>query len=300
MYDDNIQQELFALPINNKLVARVEGTKLYSNDKLKQRYINTIEKSKNTKKVAKEFTRLINDNKIIPCWLSKGLLGFIAYKIFAPMSTKGIMGFFHPDEEKIFILIDNNVKLGIVSDTFISKLSLHESMHMLAHNRPTGFFKLFENELTEWYYYFFIEIFDLDTSKIPRSFKKDLSTPVKFLFQNVEIKMNIDNTVFQKYRKLVYNSCNKYTKLEKQKFEEILDDLINLPRIYYNDFDSFISLLRQYKHIVKPMYKSYKQAFGLRNLSTLCIQELLYPSEIICVLSEDKPSSKVYQGIKKI
>lgn len=294
----DIQQELFALPIGNKVVAKVEGTKLYSNDKLKEKYVKALEDRNETKKVSKEFKRLVKEGKIVPCWLNKGILRFIAYKIFAPFSTKGVLGFFHPESGKFYIIIDNNMTAGISSNTMLAKLTLHESMHMLAHKRPGGFIRLFSDELDKWFYNYFIEIFDLDTTKMPKNFST--IKPTKFLFQNVEIKMNIDNTVFKKYRKMVSDLCKPYTKLEEDEFEKRLSELTMLPRIYYGNLDSFMQLTKRYKYMIDPMYNSYSTSFGIKGLSTLCIQELMYPSEIVCIIAESKPSNKIYQGIKRM
>lgn len=290
--------ELFALPINLKLVARVEGTPLYSNDKLKKKYIKSLEKRPETKKVFKEFEKLVNEGYIIPCWLNKGITRFIAYKIFAPFSSKGILGFFHPDSKKFYIIIDNNISIGLASDTMIAKLTLHESMHMLAHKNPGRFIKTFESEIEKWYYHLFIELFDLDTSKIPKNIK--FSEPSKFLFRNIEVKMNVSKSVFDKYEKMVSKLCKPYSKLNSEDFDQRLKELILLPKIYYDNVDNFLSIIKKYKHIIQPMYKAYDHAFGIRDLSTLCIQELLYPSEVISIVAESKPNSKIYQGIKQI
>lgn len=291
-------QELFALPINLKLVARIEGTKLYSNDKLKEKYIKSLQNRSETKKVSKQFERLVNDGYIIPCWLNKGLVRFVAYKIFAPYSSKGILGFFHPDSKKFYIIIDNNISIGLASDTMISKLTLHESMHMLAHKHPSKFINTFNDELQKWYYNFYFEIFDLDSSKVNKNL--DISHIIKFLFKNIEIKMNVSSSLFKKYEKMLRETFKPYTKLDDEEFEKALKDVSLLPQIYYNNIDNFLQLTKKFKHIIKPMYNSYYTTFGVKGLSTLCIQELLYPSEIICILAESKPNSKVYQGIKQI
>lgn len=294
--DEIIQQELFALPTNNKLVATVDGTKLYSNDKLKKKYIEALEDSRQTKKYSKGFERLIDEGKIVPCWLSKGLLGFIAYKIFAPFSVKGILAFFHPESKKFYIIIDNNVSIGVASNTMLGKLTLHESMHMVAHKNPNSFLKLFDDELSSWYYHFLKNVFKLEEKNIPKNL--DFGKPIKYVFRNVEINMSISNSVFKNYSKMVSNLCKPYTTLEEDEFEQTLTDLITLPRVYYMNFDSFMQIVKKYENIVKPMYDAYNDAFGIKSTSTFCIQELLYPSEIISIYAESKGSSKISRALK--
>ncbi len=295
--NDNLQ-ELFALPINVQEVASIDGVPLYSNDKLKKKYLNSLSKNNGTKAVINDFERLVNDGAIVPCWLNKGLKSLIFYKIFAPLSVKGICGFYHPEINQFFILIDNNITLGFASDTILSRITLHESMHMFAHKNPKGFLNIFEKDLEKWYFHFFIQIFDLNVDKLPKDF--NTFKLVEFIFNNVEKKMNVSGSVFSKYEKMVKELCHPYTRLSDRDFEFVLKDLVTLPLIYYNSMDSFIQLINRYRHIIGSMYEAYNHAFGIKSLSTLCIQELLYPSEIICILAESNPTSRVHRAIKTL
>jgi phenylalanine-4-hydroxylase len=99
---------------------------------------------------------------------------------------------------------------------------------------------------------------------------------------------------------MIREKCKPYSRLDDKDFERILELLILVPLTYIADPDRFFSLMRKFSVILKPMYDAYFDAFGIVALHTLAIQELLYPSEIICILAESKPTSAVYQGVKKL
>jgi len=40
-----------------------------------------------------------------------------------------------------------------------------------------------------------------------------------------------------------------------------------------------------------PLYRAYRDTFNVPNKLTLCVQELIIPSEILCVGVEIKPTS---------
>lgn len=293
---DNLQ-ELFALPINNKLVAKVDGIDLYSNDKLKDKYINVLSKRKETKNVSNKLSDLVTNGKVVPCWLNKGIFSLSFYKILAPSPIKGVLGFYYPEKNKFFIIIDNNITLGFASNTFLARLTMHELAHMVAHTKKSSFIKMVEKDLEMWYYHYLVELFDLDVNKMKKFSSMEL---VNFLFRNTELKSNFSSSVFKKYSQIVKRLCEPYTKQNKNEFEKNLHDLSFVAYIFVTDQDKFFSNLGNYKHILKPAYKAYEHSFGLRNLNTLCIQELIYPSEVISVKSETKPDSKIYAAISKL
>jgi len=52
--------------------------------------------------------------------------------------------------------------------------------------------------------------------------------------------------------------------------------------------------------VIGPLYSGYKQAFNIKNINVLCVQELIYPSEVISICSEHGFESKVNKSIKEI
>ena len=58
----------------------------------------------------------------------------------------------------------------------------------------------------------------------------------------------------------------------------------------------FIGNYRKFKNIFGPLQIAYRDAFSKQNSYTTPYQELIAPSEVICVLTEMKPT---YPKIKK-
>ncbi len=49
------------------------------------------------------------------------------------------------------------------------------------------------------------------------------------------------------------------------------------------------------------MYHAYQRAFSIRNMTTICIQELIFPSEVIAIASEDmRYGNKALKAIARI
>lgn len=295
---NQIQQEIFALPVGNKLVATVDGMKLYSNKSLKENYIKAMESVKETKPFVNEISDLVNREKIVPCWMNKGLLKLIAYKVYAPISVKGILGFYHPEHKKLFLLIDNNVFFGFAPNKFLSVLTVHESTHMFAHEQPSKFLSNFEKEMEQWYYHFFVDYFDLDISK------KDFVAKeiVDYLFKKVERVSTdrISSRMIKGYQELITKLCKPITTLSEDDFNQRLNNMLTMIRIFSDDPNAFMKVYTRYKSLVNSMYEAYKHAFGFRNLTTLCVQELIYPSEVASIYVEVTKPSKIKTMFKRL
>lgn len=288
--------ELWALPIGAKSVINFSGEKLYSSPKLKYKYLKAMGKTARTKPYISSLEKLISRKKVIPCWMSKGLFGFTFYKIFAPAGTKSIMGFYSPKDDMIAILMDNNTTFGFASNNWLSKLTTHELLHLSASKLKGNYLTIFKDELTIYYSKLFEGIFK--TKNLPDKVTQKIYT---WVFNNFELKDTGLKSFTLKYYDMLDENLSEYTKLDKDMFEQTLLDYITVAR-YLENIDGYIyGGMQRYRHIIAPMYKAYKSITGTSRLSTLCIQELVYPSEVICCWSEyAKNISKAHSTIKKV
>jgi len=292
--------EVFALPIGLKPVAKLDTTILYSSARLEQTFIKALSKSSRTQGAISKFVTLTTDKKkIIPCFITKGMPGFIGWKIFAPSSVKSIMGFYMPKTDKIYVLISNNVNMfGHVSNNFLAELTVHECMHMLANKLKTGFINLYSNEITTYYTILWSKIFNFDPKELPPAKVKPI---ILFLSKIEAASGKVSNADLVNYHTMLKKTLKGISKLDSTQFEKMLNDYIVIIKIYTTNVSAFFQSIRQFIHILSPMYGTYKEAFALTNLTTICIQELLYPSEIIAILSEDRRHiKKSLQGIMKL
>jgi hypothetical protein len=182
-YEEEYLRELFALPIKTELIAKLESQPIYSTRKLVIKYIKAMMKRKETAPISKKIIDLIKKEKLNPCWVNKGIFSLSLFKIFGG-TDKMTMAFYYPPENKIFLLMDNNIIFGYASNKNLAKLTIHEGMHMAANNMKKRFLSHFEDELMAYYSKFFAEIFALN--KKHKDFKKTIKNAYTFMFNEIE------------------------------------------------------------------------------------------------------------------
>lgn len=296
-YNATIQQELFALPIAPKKVATLQGMDLYSSDSLKDKYINAMYNISKVKPVAKDIERLIHQNKIVPCWINRGIFRLAIFKKLAPYSSQGIAGFFTPKTKQVFILMDNNIKWGFAKDKWLSSLMLHEMMHMASDKFRNQFIKTFWTELLSYYASMYADIFKTKGYNIVEETK----LLIRFLFKNFEFGNHSSSTV-KKYVDLVNSNFRKKSTMTETEFSIVLADFYNYIKLYFADLNQLFSQLRNYTHIYSGLKKGYTQGLGISNNESFCSQELFYPSEVIAMQIElyKGSLSKHFSVIKKL
>lgn len=289
--------ELFSLPISSEPVANIGGQKLYSSPSLPPKYAKAMEEQPRTKAISKEITSLMEAGKIVPCWLSKGIYRLIKHKVFGE-SERHIMGFYTPEHHKIFILMDNNISFGFASNLQLANLTLHEGMHMASASMKKSFLSHFRSELTSYYMEMYKEMFAIEKPINP----KEIQDIYTFIY--LEFEMNTSGSVLnfiKKYFAKLRDTFSKYTS-NKSEFEQKLRDMITFMTIYLKgDVGALIASIPQYRHIVLPMYNAYSKGLGAKRVNSICIQELMIPSEVICIYSEfSKNLGKIHSAFKKI
>jgi hypothetical protein len=295
-------EELWTVPWNAYHVANIDGIKIYTSQGLKDRFCLAMEKNARTKKVSKKINLLVENNKIIPAWLNKGIFSLTIFKIFAPIATKSIMGFYTQKADQIFLLMDNNMSFGFSSNKRLSELLVHESMHMASSHLKKSYQRIFEKELTAYYSTLYRKLFE-----ISGNIDKEVKIVYSFLFKEFEYKsvsVGRMNSVITKYTDLLVRLFNTRTGLEFDKFQEILVQYMTMIKLYFTNLNGFISSIRNFIQIYRPMKEAYVEGLKVKNGTSLCIQELIYPSEVISMYSElAKPGSisnvyKAFGGIR--
>lgn len=291
--------ELFALPIGMKEVAKIEGISLLSNDNLKTKFSIAMSKMDKTKPISSTIDKLVKNGSFLPCFLSKGIFKLLKFKIFDPhdivlRDLKHVVGFFDLYTKKIYILIDNNVNLiGYASNKELADTTIHECIHMVSMKKPSQFLKLFGTELRSFYSYILDSIFKVKTRTNP----KDIEKIIEYIHKNAELTLSRSNKVLVDYYKLLDSIFSKNSSLDNDKFYKTLNDYIVIIKVYWKNVNAFYSLQRNFRHILSPIYSAYKEVFNVKMKYT-AIQELIAPSECICILSGEDPGVKTYSAIK--
>jgi hypothetical protein len=310
-----IIQELFALPIGLRPVVFLGGIPLYGSKTLNDKLIQSIKSSKRGKIFQKSIINMINTGLIIPCFADSNIITFFRRRI--ANDTSGgllrilrvlvagkksishpldyVLAFYEFETNRIIILISNHINelfSGTASDVAISLSLTHEMMHMFAHQNPNKFLSLFKDELNSYYLTYFKEIFKLKDDKM---LKDNVEQVYRFLFLKCEMTSVISlSSLLNELNKL-----QKYSTLKKEEFKNITFDYIKLARILLqNDMNKLISVAKtKYKYIPVPLYDSYKLVFKKTPVKG-CLQELIYPSEVICGLVDIRLDSKIKNALK--
>jgi len=294
--DKNLD-EIIALPIGLKPLARLDGKLIYGSEKLNTNFLKAISKSKRTSPHLAKFSSMINSKRLIVCFKSKTLPGFIQWKVFAPSGEQKILGFYDPPSDKIFIFISSNLNMfAYVSNNFLSKLLIHESIHMFADVKRGSFISLFKADLINYYKHLWTNYFKMNKNDVK---DETILNVVNFIFKNFELK-SPTGAGLKAYFTLIFKEFFQYTTVSKDEFAKLVSDYLLFATIFVTDMQKFISSIPKYKHVFTPIYTAYKEAFGLTNLTTLCVQELLYPSEVIAIMSEGIGNSRINTAIKNL
>lgn len=296
-YNATIQQELFALPFAPKKVATLNGMELYSSQNLKDKYIRAMYKISKVKPVAPDIERLIDQGKVVPCWINKGIFRLAVFKKLAPYSDQGIAGFFTPKTQQVFILMDNNIKWGFAKDKVLSNLMLHELMHMASDKFKNNFISMFFKEFINYYNALFSEIFKTGDNNISNESKMI----TRYLFKNYEYR-DSTSAELEKYIKLLNSLFRSKSSLTSDEFSQILTDYYHYIKLYFQDLNSLHSQIRKFSHIYRGLTSGYTNGLDVINNMSFCSQELFYPSEVIAMYIElyKGSPSKPFSVIKKL
>jgi len=286
--EKDLLKELFAVPVNPQLVAVLDDKlKLYSSNVLVDRYKMSLAKNPLTSPSYKFLERMIDKQLLTPAYLTKGLLSYSFTKIFGH-AMDGIRAFYTPDENRIFLLIENNTTFGFSSDKWLGRLTIHECMHMAAAHGKGKFLSLYYNEYAHFYNVFFHVLADKKISTAStKLIAKDVDAYIK-IFHASEINgKDLQTAVYKKGFQIFHNVLVKF-KIEKELVGLVQDGYKKLITMFVNyGISGIIKAVEDpaCQYIMKCLQQTYP-AISNNDADTLAIQELIFPSEIAAVFSE--------------
>jgi len=288
--EKNNLNEMFAVPFNSKLVAIFDNKiKLYTSPFLIKQYKKALASTKYTAPSFPLLNDLIDKQTVIPVYMSQNILSYSFHKIFGHNNAlSGALAFYDPSSNKIFVLIDMNTTLGFVSDKWISKLTVHEMMHMACAHGKDNFKKLFINEYKAFYNHFFHllaeeHITTKTTKDIAPLVNQYIDTFHKIEVHSADLKVAITKKGFN----IIYKVL-KYFNIDEKIIQNVQDGYKYILIMYIQYGVAGLIKAMQYKqckYILQQLKHTYKSLTNIQP-DTLAIQELLFPSEIIAVLSE--------------
>lgn len=290
--------EVFAPPIGLHPIAKIDGNDIYGSSALNRTFLKALEKSGRTRAAYSKFEDLIQKGRLIPCHSTSGFISFIDWKLFQPANERTVtMGFYDRGSKKVYIMISNNANLfSVVTNNFLGKLTIHELVHMFSDIKKALFINMFKKELIGYYRELWKQLFSI--ADIP---EKTTEKIIRYIYTNIETSKVINNNSILKYNALMNTELRKYSTLGEDQFSTILSDYMIIAKTFLISTDRFLQSREKYKHILMPMYNAYQRAFSIRNMTTICIQELIFPSEVIAIASEDmRYGNKALKAIARL
>ena len=295
---DEQLNEVFAPPIGLKPIAKIDGNDIYGSSLLSKTYLKALDKCGRTRAAYSKFEMLVEAKKLIPCHSTSDIFSFVGWKLFAPSNTNTMtMGFYDRTSKKVYILISNNVNVfSLVSNDFLGKLTIHELMHMFSDVKQALFINTFKKELIAYYRELWKQLFSI--GDIP---EKTTEKIVRFIFINIETSKNLSTNSLLKYNAVMHKELRPFSTLKDDEFNKMLSDYMLIAKLFLVDTDKFLQSRNKYRHVLIPMYHAYQRAFSIRNMTTVCIQELVFPSEVIAIAAEDmRYGNKALKAIARI
>jgi len=280
----HIQQERHFIPFGMSKVDELGGQPIYSSNSIKSMFLEVVAEMPKLKPIHAEITQLVNEGIIIPGYVSSGLFGFLVRKAFSNKFGP-MMGCYVPDKNKIYILVESfSSYTFFVPDQGIADVILHELCHYAVRNQGIKFVLPFKKQMIEYYQLFFRVDAAIVVSPV------NVWRLITFLHKTFEINKP-KNSDLDKMEKFYY----KYISDDKESVNAVLYPVF----LYLMDPDRFFSKARTNILINKCMITlidCYSDVFKIHRPNTAAIQELIFPSEIICISSQ-KPDKRHYKVI---
>jgi len=286
--------ELFSLPVNLKEVMTVDGFKLFSSDNLKENFILAFNKSSKGKMVAEDVEKMVNDELIIPCYLTKNLWAFFKSKAFGS-EYKDVLAFYHIDSKKVVILIDNNSTVfGTSNNNELASTTMHECMHLIAGRAFPKFLSTMKNTLEIYYSNFFrkylsLKSIDENAANNYITFIKqfDLAGP-----DAISSKINL-------FTQVIVSNFTESTLLPKDYTSRVIKLAVTV-KVSSANMPTFLQKAQNFSMVVTGLNQAYLDSFGDRNTYTTPFQELFSVSEVACVLTEMQPNNPTIRKLFKL
>ena len=288
-------QELMAAPISLSLETVIDGSKFYSSDKLKRKFVEAFAKSSKGKDITSQIESLVEKKFVMPCYKSKGLFSFIKRKLIGD-PDKYILGFYHIKEKRVIVLIENSVSIiGTAANNELVSTTMHECMHLIAGRNFSKFTQVFSNYLNAYYTEFVKHYFNVDSPD-----QKSIREMMKFIAGLEKRGPGYANSQLKNYYRLMYSLFGNVTVLTDQDFDQRLTDMVVALKLMIMHIASLMKNARKYQMLFTSLNSAYYNAFGKKNQYTTPIQELISLSEIACVFAEMAPHDSVIKRMFKI
>ena len=300
--DNNFQLNEFLdlSPIGLDSYIIVDNEHFYSSKKIEGTVTTWLSSSNISKPILGKIKEGLNNKYIVVGYEDTGKVKFIFNRILGGFrevthmsSTDSgiVLGAFYKKERKLIIVLDKNVDLfgRIIKE--IPPIINHEIIHMCANYNLNQFLRTTLNNYILPYMKYVCENISKKTKDIP---DKELIKTIVYLSKYFDAGNPFSNptihtaaNIWENYFKLTNESPDKIN---------IMVKAILMP--YMNGFLDVKSDKELGQRVSKIMYNAYHHiGADARITRTLVGQEVLYPSEIVCIGNQFKLEPSIYKLI---
>jgi len=295
----NLQEIADFYPTSLELYGFVEGLPIHSNTSIEDRVIDWCYKSEFTKKIAPTIEKKIKNRTIIIGYLeNKPLTWFwtkfknwIHHTVFG--TPRLIMnGYFSPDDDRIVILLDDNVNVMGTAVRNIPNKLVHELVHYIADANINKFLSVTTNKYLLPYYKSVLNRLDPNLEVSDDDLRKAI------------IKIGIDNEGINVNNPNIYLSGNTWYKLFL-KYEDKSKSLKYMNRLSFPYLQFIVGNLKKkylndaYQVLDCYYYGYLTLGFDAEDM-TVPGQEFRFPSEVVAISNEYKLNDRIAQLINSM
>lgn len=285
-------------------VGKVGSEHIYTNSEVKQSFIESIKSQSTFKPVMVKIIELVETDRIIPAFVKIGILQRIIrfYKKekeqFA--ESKHAMARYDIDSGKVIVLVENiNNSEYWKKQEALSLILLHEFQHMTSVMFPNSFITIHLKAMVLYYRMFFKIFFNVVIHD------NELVKFVKWLHSKTESvsgRMNETGSFSHEYMRVLWDIVSPHYS-DRLELQKKLVNYFKAISIYMAEPELYQELIYKIESDVHIMYTALKDSYKSLNIlktDTLAIQEIMYPSEIICIESEYNTQPRHFKLITQI
>lgn len=281
--------ELFAPPFRLKQVATLDGIKIFSSDKTVKKFKMMLEKTGRMRPYVKDLNDLVDRGVIIPSFLSKGVVSFLASKILGYNRGNAYALYYRP-HKKVYVFIDAEMtSWGTAENDELLSTTVHECMHVFADTQSSKYMSVFKGVLIDYYSEVFKECFQLKSVS-----KKDVFDVIKLMRKQARSNRPLNKNLADLYY-FLQKKFESSSELEKNQFLQRLQDYIVVAKIGAMNVPTSIlqKTFNERKHVFMSLYNGYYRAFGKRPKIFGQMQEGVFTSEVASIFAELYPTHSI-------
>ena len=289
---------------SNTTVGEIGEDSIYTNEKIKQTFIESISDQDTFKPIMGDIIRLIETDRIVPVHVEIGLVKrvilFFSKNKRKFAQSNFAMAFFDNDSRKIFVLVENITNFNYwMKQESLSLVLLHELQHMTSTLFPNSFMNIHGKYITRYFKYFINLYFGVSVSD---DNAHKLASWLHHKTETTKGRATLTSLTSKEYFQILWSMLDPHFE-SKDKLKKAVIDYFNVISVYMQQPELYSHLVHNKDSKMFYMFKCLRESYRSLNIlktDSLCIQEVLYPGEIICIESEFNTQPRHFQLITKI